>query len=404
MSLLTKVSILFLASLSLMFYVSKKVDSLTQQSMESLLKEKYILTSRTLFPFLGSGDLERLEQEFQVRGFSLLTKAPKLPKGTRTLYRHQGEFSDIKVFRLPQSGYLLYMRYLDDTIWAKDTTQEKILQEIEKLDYFILADVLILVILFLLILGLIYPVRKISEGLKAFGEGDYRSRIKINSQDEIGKLAHTFNTMAERTESLIRSRQTLLRNVGHELRTPISRSKFALEMLEEGRYTKLLKEAVTQMDTLTAELLDLERIHAMQDLFHKEPIRAETIILLALERLFLEDEHAVNVTIDENFTLEGDKRYLSIALKNLIDNALKYADTLPVEIIAKHRSITVRNRSDALKHPLNYYCDAFTQGDTSRQTEGYGLGLNMVQTILEKHGYTLHYIHQGGHNLFTIQF
>ena len=402
MSLLGKVTLLFLASLSLMFYVSEKMDDLTQQSLESLLKEKYIRTSDELFTFLGSGDLKRLDKEFKKRGFILLEKTPSLPKRTNILYHHKGTLSEIKVLKLPNGSFLLYMHYLNDTVWAKDATQEKILAEIKKLDYFILADILILVILFLLILRLIYPIKKISKGLKSFGEGNYRSRIEINSQDEMGELADTFNTMAQNIETLISSRQTLLRNIGHELRTPIGRSKFALEMLEDGRYTQLLKEAVNQMDTLTTELLELEKIHAMQDLFHKRCFSADTLILFALERLFLEDDSSVNVDIEENFTIEGDLVYLSIALKNLIDNALKYADRLPVTVIAKKGEITVQNRGERLEHPLTYYCEAFTQEDASRQSDGYGLGLNMVQTILEKHGFTLRYTHQKGYNLFTM--
>ncbi|MEJ2373039.1 MAG: sensor histidine kinase, partial [Sulfurimonas sp.] len=68
-----------------------------------------------------------------------------------------------------------------------------------------------------------------------------------------------------------------------------------------------------------------------------------------------------------------DLNYLSIALKNLIDNALKYTTQKPVYIIVKDGSILVKSKGEKLDKPLEFYCEDFTQGDNSRNQKGYGL-------------------------------
>ncbi len=86
--------------------------------------------------------------------------------------------------------------------------------------------------------------------------------MKRFGSKELDTLSNTFNAMASNIEALIFSRQRLLRDIGHELRTPLAKSKLALEMLGEGKYQQSLKKAITQIDELTKELLDIERLNA----------------------------------------------------------------------------------------------------------------------------------------------
>ncbi|MBU1643395.1 sensor histidine kinase, partial [bacterium] len=105
-----------------------------------------------------------------------------------------------------------------------------------------------------------------------------------------------------------------------------------------------------------------------------------------------------------DFTIKGDLNYLALALKNLIDNALKYALEYPISVTADKGVITVKNRGEILSGAIDYYTEPFTREESARQSEGYGLGLNIVKKILEKHHLTLEYAHREGSHLFSIRF
>lgn len=100
--------------------------------------------------------------------------------------------------------------------------------------------------------------------------------------------------------------------------------------------------------------------------------------------------------------MDADLGYLSIALKNLIDNALKYSVQKPIYITAEDNKISVSGKGEELHKPLEFLCEAFTQGDNSRNQTGYGLGLSLVKRILDKHHFGLSYTHEDGFNIFTI--
>lgn len=99
---------------------------------------------------------------------------------------------------------------------------------------------------------------------------------------------------------LILSRQRLLRDIGHELRTPLAKSKLALEMLGEGKYQQSLKKAISQVDDMTKELLDIERLNANMEQLQMCSFDVETLISQSLERAWIEDESLVEVHIVES--------------------------------------------------------------------------------------------------------
>jgi len=135
-----------------------------------------------------------------------------------------------------------------------------------------------------------------------------------------------------------------------------------------------------------------------------ETFNIETLIAEAFSKLLIEDETLVQINIEENFDIHGDLNYLSIALKNLIDNALKYTTQKPIVIEVKGRTLAVKSQGEALEHDLEFYCEAFSQGDNSRNQEGFGLGLGIVKKILDKHQFELILTCKDGWNSFSIIF
>ncbi len=403
MSIFTKVLILFIISFSLMLFVSKKTEKLTQESIQSLLKEKYLQVSDELFKYLANNDMDALNKKFQALQFERVANTEETIATSKVLYDYETDLSRIQILKEEDDRLLLYMRYLDDDILLIDLSQNKNFEEIAFLNYLILADILILIILFLLILKMIYPLKNISKNIQAFGEGDYSARVEVISNDEIAGVSNTFNAMASNIQNLISARQRLLRDIGHELKTPISKSILSLEMMEESKYKAILQRALVQMDEMTNDLLNLEKLNNEHTALKVENFTVETLISTALSKLFIEDETLIEIKIESNFEIEADLDYLSMALKNLIDNALKYTTVKPIFILVVNQYIKVKSKGPKLEKPLAFYCEVFTQGDNSREEKGYGLGLSMVNRILERHGFKLLYTYEEGMNVFTMK-
>ena len=387
-----------------MIVVSNETNKLTQNTIESLLKEKYIQVSDELFRDLSNNDTLALDKKIQTLGFKVVEDKQHYFAASKVIYKYETPLSSIEVLKHEDNRYLLYMKYLDDDILLIDLSQDENLAKKQQLNYMILADITILIILFLIILKMIYPLRGISKTIKSFGEGDYSLRIQKSSKDEIGEVVKTFNSMADNIEELIRSRETLLRDIGHELKTPIAKSKIAVEMIEASKYKPILKRALSQIDTMTNELLDLEKMNANQYALKVERFSCETLIAEALSKLFIEDETLVDVKIESSFIIEGDLNYLAIAIKNLVDNALKYSTKKPIYIVADAEEIFVKSSGEKLDKPFEFYCKPFTQGDDSRAQNGHGLGLSMVKRILSKHKFTFSYTFNETYNIFSVNF
>ena len=402
MSIFNKIIVLFIISFSSMIFVANETKKLTEGTIEATLREKYIHVSDDLFVYFTDNDEINLEKKIVELHLKIIKDEEHYIKKSDVVYEYNTDLSSIKILKHEDGRYILYMKYLDDDIFVMDIEQSKNLEEREFLKYMIIINIFIVIALFIIFLKMTYPLKEISKTIKKFGNGQHFVRIKTNCKAEIGEVAKTFNSMAEKIEDLITSRQILLRDIGHELKTPIAKSKIALEMIEHSKYKKILHKALSQIDGMISELLDIERLNADQSSLNLETFNTETLISESLSKLFIEDETKVEVIIESNFNINADINYLSIALKNLIDNGLKYSTEKPIYIIAKDGQIFVKSKGKELDKPLEFYCEAFTQGDDSRNQAGYGLGLSLVKRILDKHSFKFSYYYEKEFNIFII--
>ena len=154
------------------------------------------------------------------------------------------------------------------------------------------------------------------------------------------------------------------------------------------------------IEELTSKLLQREKLNFVT--LKSSEFKISSLILEALSKLSIDDESKMNLEIKNDFYVVGDKYYLTIALKNLIDNAMKYAEDFPVEIEAKNNRLNVKNIAPKLTNDLIYYVRPFTR--EPNQQSGHGLGLNIVNKITQKHNFKLEYNYKTPHNIFSIVF
>ena len=395
MSIFKKISILFIISLTLMTIIGFWIDSINSKRIDALVKDKYIKISNELFANIeNKNELTKLFTKYSLE----LKNETIKNQDYEVFYENKLTFGHILILQKTfDDEFILRIKYLDDEYILRTPDEENISDKFI-LNILVFVDIFVLFLIFLYILKLLSPIKIITKQLTNFSNGDLSSRIDIKSNDEIGILANSFNKMASNLENLIKTREELLRDIGHELRTPIAKGKFAIEKIDDFSQKELLKKIFKDLEVLTNELIELEKLNSTK--LNITTFKAETLIVESLEKLYLDDESKIEINIQEDFKINGDLYYLSIVLKNLIDNALKYATSYPIQIDVKLNTISVSNKGKELSKQLEYYLKPFTQELSQR--DGFGLGLSIVKKIIDRHDFRLEYSYRNESNIFKI--
>ena len=244
-----------------------------------------------------------------------------------------------------------------------------------------------------LIVGLIaYPgvrrltrrLQRLQRGVESLGAGDLSARVAVEGDDEVARLAHSFNRAAERIEALVGAHKTLLANASHELRTPLARIRMATELMKESADPKRragLEQDIAELDLLIDEILLASRLDAVAELDVSEDV---DVLALAAE----ECARYADVQLDgESASVRGDPRLLRRLLRNLLENAQRHGRPPTQVRIANTGStvqITVSDRGAALPLPE---CTRLFEPFYRRAAGnvGAGLGLALVRQIAQHH-------------------
>jgi two-component system OmpR family sensor kinase len=272
---------------------------------------------------------------------------------------------------------------------------------------YVLVSVYILIIAVLILayymtIKKLKPLKALRKEIDRFAKGDLMVNCKTQGQDEIARVANALDKAISNIRQLNSSRKLFLRNIMHELKTPITKGMITLEMLPESKQQERLKRVFLRLENLINEFASIEKITSgikIEENF--KTIRIVDIIDEAIDIAMINQNSIEIINEDEDVTIEGDFKLFSIAIKNLIDNAIKYSHDSKAVIKFNKQRIIIANRGEKLKQSLEYYVKPFTQEESA--TSGFGLGLYIVVTILEAHKKELLYKHKNNTNYFTIK-
>lgn len=294
--------------------------------------------------------------------------------------------------------------------------QDKLKQTQNKRDDFLGTIKLELVILFIVLLLLSFVISskiineikdklyRLNQGvLQLFKNGEKTIEVDIGENNELSVITKNLNSYLQKQSDIIDSREELLRNISHELKTPITKGKFMLQKIKKQNDNQVFKDINTifyDIEKLTSKLLQREKLNFA--VLKRSNFKSSSLILESLSKLSIEDESKVIVDIKDDFNIEADFYYLTMAVKNLIDNAMKYAEEFPIVIESDNNTIYVKNIANELSNDLIYYIQPFTR--EPNQEQGHGLGLNIVNKILILHCFDLKYEYKDSYNIFKILF
>jgi signal transduction histidine kinase len=260
----------------------------------------------------------------------------------------------------------------------------------------------VLIILLTLVLCLSYfsirwvlrPVKWLQEGVNQVAKGNLDHVVQAGRSDELGRLAEAFNAMTERIQSMLRDRDQLLLDVSHELRTPLTRMKVALEFLPKGQAEKNIREDALEMESMITAILEEARLRHVSEKLQKKQIDLRDLILDIL-REYRDQLPPLTADIPEKGSvLEIDPELIKIALRNLLNNAIKYSepDGPPVKlmVIQEEKQVMLQIQDCGIGIPaedLPHIFEPFYRVDKSRsrRTGGYGIGLSLCKSIMDAH-------------------
>lgn len=247
------------------------------------------------------------------------------------------------------------------------------------------------------------PIRDLRRAAQRMASGDFSARVTgvAAGGDEIADLSRDFNTMAERTESLLQAQKRLLRDISHELRSPLTRQNVALELAgqrfpEAAPYLERIAKESQRLDELIGHLLVLTRLEADVDDSTKEPVSLHGLLHAIVRDA---DFEAVNVKRRVTCTLQdvsvnGSPEMLSRAFENIIRNGVRYTaeeTAVEVELVSDGAEATVTVRDHGPGVPEEYVQQIFkpffrVEKSRDRDSGGTGIGLAIARQAILLHG------------------
>ncbi len=240
------------------------------------------------------------------------------------------------------------------------------------------------------------PVKKLTSTVERVTETqDLSERIDVDGQDELSRLAASFNTMLAALEDSTRAQRQLVADASHELRTPLTSVRTNIEVLAGDRTLppedrrRLLTDVVEQLGEMTmliSELIELAR--AEQRAAEPEELRLDLLVADAVERARRNRPEVVYSVDLEPTTIAGVPATIERAVGNLLDNAAKWSPSGgEIEVAVRDGKLVVRDHGPGIAdEDLPFVFDRFYRARAARGMPGSGLGLAIVRQVAESHG------------------
>jgi two-component system sensor histidine kinase CpxA len=266
------------------------------------------------------------------------------------------------------------------------------------------------IICYLLAWRLTAPIRRLRRAAQRLAGGDLSARVGIvrgKSGDEVADLADDLDRMAERIQALMESQKRLVRDVSHELRSPLARFNVALGLARQhcssaaDRYFDRIECDAERLNELIGELLTLTLLESGAEQLIREPLALDSLVAKVAQDAGFEAESrgkSVAVIACESVTVKGNGELLRRAVENVVRNAVRYTrEGMAVEISLRrvheegtlYGAITVRDHGPGVPEAAltSLFLPFYRVADArDRQSGGTGIGLAITDRAVRLHG------------------
>lgn len=302
-----------------------------------------------------------------------------------------------KIFEIDGKIYLFFEKF-DTQILIKDLDSQNLTNSFYTIFVFV-SLLVVITILYINTLKKLLPLKELKDKVINFGDEKFDFELSNSrSKDEVTLLANEFKKSAQKLKNIKESRNIFIRNIMHELKTPITKGKFLLQLEKSDENIEKLKMVFNRLESLINEFATIEELISQNRVLEKKSYFLEDLLDNAKDILMIDDNCVKNSY--ENIKLNVNFKLFSIAIKNLIDNAIKYSNDKKVEVLTQNEDILFVNSGKKLEGDFEKYLEPFYSKSSN---ESFGLGLYIVFNILKANGYNLLYKYEDGKNIFIVK-
>jgi two-component system osmolarity sensor histidine kinase EnvZ len=249
-----------------------------------------------------------------------------------------------------------------------------------------LPSILLIIIALIFLKNQTKPLVKLAKAAERFGKGDYVNNFRASGSQEIRKAAFEFDRMAKRINRHLNQRAEMLSGISHDLRTPLTRLKLQLAMLNQQDISKKMSKDIDEMEKMLNDYLQFAKTQARES--------TTTINLNNLINLIMKEFKNDKISYKDGgvpIELKGRPIALKRSFENIIQNALKYGNKVFIDVQKGNKRALVLIDDDGPGIPEDQYKNVFKpffRLDKSRSLNqsGVGLGLAIVEDIINSHG------------------